>query len=115
MNVLEITFKEDVPDLRNSKVVDLITELSAYGVEVFVHDPVVDAAEARGHYGVELLAWNALPQAEAVIVAVAHRMLRLKPILEYASKLAPGGCFIDVKSHFDAEQLKATGFKVWRL
>lgn len=47
VNVLGITFKEDVPDLRNSKVWDLIVELRAYGVEVFVHDPVADAAEAR--------------------------------------------------------------------
>jgi UDP-N-acetyl-D-galactosamine dehydrogenase len=61
VNVLGITFKEDVPDLRNSKVWDLIVELRAYGAEVSVHDPVAEAGEAMQEYGVELVAWDALP------------------------------------------------------
>jgi UDP-N-acetyl-D-galactosamine dehydrogenase len=115
VNVLGITFKEDVPDLRNSKVWDLITELRAYGVEVFVHDPVADAAEARLEYGVELIDWDSLPQADAVVVAVAHEPLLSKPHASYADKLKRGGCFIDVKARFDGGRLKAAGFAVWRL
>lgn len=115
VNVLGITFKEDVPDLRNSKVWDLITELRAYGVEVFVHDPIADAAEARLEYGVELLGWDSLPQADAVIVAVAHEPLLSKPHSSYGAKLKPGGCFIDVKARFDGSKLNAAGFAVWRL
>ncbi|MBI5907988.1 MAG: nucleotide sugar dehydrogenase [Polaromonas sp.] len=115
VNVLGITFKENVPDLRNSKVWDLITELRAYGVEVFVHDPIADADEARLAYGIELMPWEALPQADAVIVAVAHAALLSKPPLAYVSKAKPGGRFIDVKSRFDVEQLNAAGLKVWRL
>jgi len=115
VNVLGITFKEDVPDLRNSKVWDLITELRAYGVEVFVHDPIADAAEALSEYGIELLAWEALPQADAVVVAVAHEPLLSKPHSSYAEKLKSGGCFIDVKARFDGDRLGAAGFAVWRL
>jgi UDP-N-acetyl-D-galactosamine dehydrogenase len=115
VNVLGITFKEDVPDLRNSKVWDLITELRVYGVEVFVHDPVADAAEARQEYGVELVAWDSLPQADAVVVAVAHEPLLSQSHSAYAEKLKPGGCFIDVKARFDGGRLHAAGFAVWRL
>ena len=115
VNVLGITFKEDVPDLRNSKVWDLITELRAYGVDVHVHDPVADSAEARLEYGLELLGWDALPQADAVVVAVAHAALLSKPHLAYADKLKHGGCFIDVKARFDTDQLNSAGFSVWRL
>jgi UDP-N-acetyl-D-galactosamine dehydrogenase len=115
VNVLGITFKENVPDLRNSKVADLIVELRAYGVEVFVHDPVADAEEARLEYGVELQTWQALPQADAVVLAVAHQALVSRPPSDYAAKVKAGGCFVDVKSQFDADGLSAAGFAVWRL
>jgi UDP-N-acetyl-D-galactosamine dehydrogenase len=115
VNVLGLTFKENVPDLRNSKVADLIAELHAYGLEVFVHDPVADADEARREYGVELLPWGALPNADALIVAVAHQALLAKPQADYVGKLRQGGCFIDVKSQFDADKLSAAGLTVWRL
>ncbi|MDI1243820.1 MAG: nucleotide sugar dehydrogenase [Rhodoferax sp.] len=115
VNVLGITFKENVPDLRNSKVADLITELRAYGVQVFVHDPVADADEARQEYGIELIAWDALPKADAIVVAVAHQALILKPGSAYEAKVEAGGCFMDVKSQFDAAGLSAAGMSVWRL
>ncbi len=115
VNVLGITFKEDVPDLRNSKAWDLITELRAYGVEVFVHDPVADADEARQEYGIELLDWESLPQADAVIVAVAHKAFLSKPQGAYVDRLKQGGCFIDVKARFDSAGLSAAGVRVWRL
>jgi UDP-N-acetyl-D-galactosamine dehydrogenase len=115
VNVLGVTFKENVPDIRNSKVFDLIGELRSYGVEVFVHDPVADAAEARAEYGVELTAWNDLPRADAVVVAVAHDAFVRKPLAEYGQKLVDSGCFIDVKAQFDDAVLRTTGWCVWRL
>lgn len=115
VTVLGLTFKENVPDLRNSKVVDLIAELKAYGVEVAVHDPVADAHEARQTYGLNLLAWDELPQADALVVAVAHRIFCTKSIAEYQDKTRAGGCFIDVKSQFDVAAFSAAGLCVWRL
>src|SRR5207253_130879 len=76
LEVLGLTFKEDVPDLRNSHVIDVINELKSYGVQVFVHDPVPDPEEARNEYGLELVSWDELPKAEAMVVAVAHRQFR---------------------------------------
>ena len=115
VNILGLTFKENCADLRNSKVVDVIEELKSYGVEVFVHDPAAGEEEALRECGVRLQTWEALPRADALIAAVAHR-----PFLELSAedlqrKLVKGGCFIDVKACFDRKSLEAAGMRVWRL
>jgi len=115
INVLGLSFKENVPDLRNSHVIDVINELRTYGVQVFVHDPVADPAEARHEYGLDLVSWEALPRADAMVVAVAHRQFRSMGEELLARKIAKGGCFIDVKSHFNPSALRAAGVNVWRL
>ena len=115
VNVLGLTFKENCPDLRNSKVVDMIHELQSYGVQVHVHDPVADAQEALEEYGLALESWEQLPQAEAVISAVSHHALLLRPLADFQAKVVENGCFIDIKSHFDPHALAAGGLHVWRL
>lgn len=115
VNVLGLTFKENCPDLRNSKVADVIHELRSYGVEVHVHDPVADREDARHEYGLELDAWESLPRADALIVAVAHRQFLAMPLADYLSKVIERGCFIDVKSQFDMKALSDAGLNVWRL
>ena len=113
--VLGLTFKEDCPDLRNSRVIDVIEELRAYGANVIVHDPVADPAEARHEYGVDLVSWDDLPQSAAIVAAVAHREFRERPVSDYVAKLLPKGVVTDVKSQFDAGQFTAKGLTVWRL
>ena len=113
--VLGLTFKENCADVRNSKVVDIIHELASYGVEVHVHDPEADAAEAAREYGVTLTAWDALPRADAVVAAVAHRGFLARSPADLAGRLVAGGSFIDVKSAFDAAALQQAGARVWRL
>src|SRR5471032_1888954 len=115
VNVLGLTFKEDCADLRNSKVGDVINELKAFGVEVFVHDPYADPEEAMHEYGVRLFAWNDLPRADAIVAAVSHRELLNLPVEDLQKKLIKGGCFIDVKARFDQEALEQAGLHVWRL
>ena len=115
INVLGLSFKENVSDVRNSHVIDVINELRAYGVRVFVHDPVADSAEARREYGLELVPWEALPTADAMIVAVPHRQFRNMGEETLRTKITKDGCFIDVKSQFDREALAAAGAHVWRL
>ena len=73
VNILGLTFKENVPDIRNSKVIDVIRELHEFGVETFVHDPVAGADDALHEYGVRLCDWDDLPAADALILAVAHK------------------------------------------
>jgi UDP-N-acetyl-D-galactosamine dehydrogenase len=115
VNVLGLTFKEDVPDLRNSRVIDVINELRTYGMSVYVHDPVSDNAEARHEYGIDLTPWDQLPQAEAIIAAVAHKQLLQIPVRELATKLRANGSFIDVKAKFDIKAINQAGFRTWRL
>src|SRR5471030_518036 len=115
VNVLGLTFKENCPDLRNSKVGDMIHELASYGLQVHVHDPVADAEEAYAEYGIRLASWDQLPRAEAVISAVSHQALIARPLQHYREKVVDGGCFIDIKSQFDPQALRAAGLNVWRL
>jgi len=115
VNVLGLTFKEDVPDLRNSKVIDVINELRSFGVEVAVHDPVAAAADAQHEYGIVLTPWEQLAPADALVAAVSHRVYLERPLGEIISKLSAGGSFIDVKSRFDRSALEQAGMRVWRL
>jgi UDP-N-acetyl-D-galactosamine dehydrogenase len=113
--VLGLTFKEDCPDLRNSRVIDVIHELQSYGARVIVHEPVADADEARHEYGIELTAWDDLPQAAAIVGAVAHKEFKNRPLTDYVGKLQKGGVVTDVKSMFDEASLVSQGVTVWRL
>jgi len=113
--VLGLTFKENCPDLRNSRVIDVVRELQSYGATVHVHDPVAQPEEAMHEYGVKLVAWDALPRAAAMVAAVAHREFRARPVDDYVAKLAPGGLFMDVKCQMAPEALRARGIRVWRL
>ncbi len=113
--VLGLTFKEDVPDLRNSKVVDIIRELQSYGMKVYVHDPIAESDEAVHEYGVALTAWEDLPPAKTVIAAVGHAAYRSMPLDHLTEKLCQGGVFADVKSAYDRAALEKLGYSVWRL
>ena len=115
VTVLGLTFKEDCPDLRNSRVIDVIRELESYGVDVHVHDPIADAEEAVHEYGVTLRGWDDLPQAHAIVAAVAHRAFKNRTTADYIGKMASAAPFIDVKCAFDAPALRAAGASVWRL
>jgi UDP-N-acetyl-D-galactosamine dehydrogenase len=104
-----------VPDLRNSRVIDIIHELESFGIDVDVHDPLASKEEALHEYNVKLSGWDDLPVADAIIMAVAHEEFLDKPLSDYQQKVVEGGCFIDVKSKFDREALCAAGLCVWRL
>ena len=113
--VLGLTFKEDVPDVRNTRVIDVVRELESYGMSVQVCDPVADAAHAQHEYGVQLTPWDKLAQASAMIAAVPHREFLQKTGEQLLGLLVKNGCFIDVKSRFDAAMLRSSGIHVWRL
>ena len=115
VTVLGLTFKEDVPDLRNSRVIDVINELKTYGVNVFVHDPIPTQHEAHEEYGLALTPWEDLPVADAIVAAVAHKEFLQRPLSDFTQKVIKGGAFVDVKSKFDTAALRGLGLNVWRL
>jgi UDP-N-acetyl-D-galactosamine dehydrogenase len=96
-------------------VIDVIRELESYGMTVHVHDPVASPREAWHEYGVELVQWEHLPRANAIVAAVAHDPLVARTPEQIAAKLVPGGLYVDVKARADAAALKARGLQVWRL
>jgi UDP-N-acetyl-D-galactosamine dehydrogenase len=115
VTVLGLTFKENCPDLRNSRVPDIIRELQDYCCDVSVHDPLADAEEAEEEYGLPLVDWDALPAAHAVVVAVAHDAYRSEGLATITSRLAEGGVIMDIKGLLDRAQAAAAGVPLWRL
>lgn len=115
VSLLGLTFKENCPDLRNSKVIDIIRELEEYGIVVQVHDPLADHAEALQEYGISLVELDVMQPAAAVVAAVAHDLYRSWTFAELAPLLSDRPVLIDVKGLFDAPALQAVGIRVWRL
>ena len=118
--VLGITFKENCPDTRNSKVVDIINRLKEYDINPIVSDRWADAQVAKKEYGVDLITWEDIPKADCVIVAVGHSefrsmsMMRLKELFKDDLPVHER-VLIDVKSLYRMDELKASGMRFWRL
>lgn len=120
MVILGLTFKEDCPDTRNSKVIDIINRLKEYEINPIVTDPWADAEVAKDEYGVELIAWDALQKADCLIVAVGHTEYRNLSIMQlkwlFKDNIPDNEkVLIDVKSLYRMDELKASGMRFWRL
>ncbi|WOE41667.1 Vi polysaccharide biosynthesis UDP-N-acetylglucosamine C-6 dehydrogenase TviB [Acinetobacter chinensis] len=116
IGILGVTFKENCPDIRNSKVSDLIREFELWGAQVVVADPWADAEEVRHEYGVELGTVNAENQVDSLVVAVGHEEFRILTPAQLKSYVRCDKPVIaDVKSLFDRNELAAEGFTVFRL
>ena len=117
--ILGITFKENCPDTRNSKVVDIINRLKEYDINPIVTDSWADAEVAKHEYGVELAEWEDIPKADCVIVAVGHKEYRNMSMMQIKElfKDVPDEekVLIDVKSLYRMDELKASGMRFWRL
>ena len=118
--ILGITFKENCPDTRNSKVVDIINRLKEYDIQPVVTDPWADAAVAKHEYGVDLVAFDQIPKADCVIVAVGHNEFRSMSMMQlkslFKSELPDSEkVLVDVKSLYRMDELKAAGLRFWRL
>jgi UDP-N-acetyl-D-galactosamine dehydrogenase len=100
VGVIGLTFKEEVPDLRNSRVPDILAELQSFGIQALVHDPMADHEEAMHEYGVKLVGLEALKDLDALILAVPHRVVTDRGPEYLFNLVAPGGIFVDVKSAF---------------
>jgi len=114
--VVGLTFKENCPDLRNSKVANVVAELEDYGCRVIVHDPLAESDEAQHEYGITLTDWNDLPvDVDALVLAVGHDDYLNKSIEDLLVSLKPGGVVIDVKSALNRKAVINAGYRLWRL
>jgi len=115
VTVLGLTFKEDCPDLRNSRVSDIIEELKTYCCDVSVHDPMAEKAEALHEYDVNLIEWDELEQADAVVLAVGHKQYKLLEVADFKKIMSEDGILMDVKSALNKKQFADDGMEIWRL
>lgn len=117
VGVLGITFKENVPDLRNTRVVDVIEELESYGVNAVVHDPKACRSEASDELGVELCNLDEMQDLSALILAVSHDEFKAMSVEDLKSWFTSpdDALIVDVKGFFDREELKSEGVTYWRL
>ena len=117
--ILGLTFKENCPDIRNSKVEDIIKRLREYGVNPVVVDPWANEKEAMREYGVELKPMEDAADADCIIVAVAHKEFRALSLADIQKLYRPGDAaekiLIDVKGLYPVSQLKESGLRFWRL
>ena len=116
VGILGFTFKENVPDIRNTRVVDIIAELKEYGVSALVHDPEADPAEAMREYGQQLLPMNDFNNLDALILAVAHEKFRALGVAEIRGMFEDSRVtLLDIKGFWQKNVLQEAGFDLWRL
>ncbi|MBU1059302.1 MAG: nucleotide sugar dehydrogenase [Proteobacteria bacterium] len=115
VGILGLTFKEDCPDLRNSRVIDIIQELTDYGIETIVYDPAVSPEEAKKHVDISLTAMDEFKNLGALIIAVPHKEFRDQALDYFTKTLTRGGCLIDVKSMLGISSIEDKNINFWRL
>jgi UDP-N-acetyl-D-galactosamine dehydrogenase len=115
IGIFGLTFKENVPDLRNSRVPDIIRELHQFGLTPLVHDPMADAAEAEHEYDVRFTGLDAFPPLDALVLAVPHRRYLADDARALLGLLKPGGVIVDVKSVLKPGNPDLAGHAIWSL
>lgn len=119
VGILGFTFKENCPDIRNTKVIDIIKELKEYGIEAMITDPIADKIEAKRIYNINLLEFDKLIELDAIIIALAHtqyKELSLKEINElFKIDSEDRNVLIDVKGLFDSKMINTKKYIYWRL
>ncbi len=114
VGIFGLTFKEDVPDMRNSRVPDIVSELKQFGIDPLVHDPIADAEEARKEHGIQLRGIADMTELDGIILAVSHRQFLQDLPDSLCSCLRRGGVLMDVKSAVEPETLP-TDVRYWCL
>lgn len=115
--ILGFTFKENCPDTRNTRVIDIYRELCDYGIEALITDPVADKKEAENEYGIRFADMNALTDLDAVILAVGHDEFKMLSVSEMNHWYKNGTCklMFDIKGILDKTSLENENYKYWRL
>ncbi len=115
--ILGVTFKENCPDIRNSKVIDIVKRLREYGISPSISDPMADAAEVLEEYGIEMIDFQNMREADCIILAVAHTVFRKLSAteLDLMFRVAGNKVLVDVKGIVDKNEAKRFGWQYWRL
>ncbi|NTF50312.1 nucleotide sugar dehydrogenase [Rhizobium rhizogenes] len=115
VGIFGLTFKENVPDLRNSRVPDIIRELHQFGIKPLVHDPMASHGEAEEEYGVRLAALDDFGELDAIVLAVPHKSYLVDGAAEILNLLGENGVVVDVKAALEQSNPRLEGHAVWSL
>jgi UDP-N-acetyl-D-galactosamine dehydrogenase len=115
VGILGLTFKENCPDLRNSKVGDVLKEFKSYGVNLLVHDSMADPQEAQAYYDTSLCTLGDLTELDAIVLCVSHNEYKQLSLADYQKMLNPGAVIMDVKASVNVAEFKQAGMNLWRL
>lgn len=115
IGILGLTFKENLADIRNTRVIDILYELESYHVDVVIHDPIAHETVVKKEYGIDLTSWDSFENLDAVILAVSHDKFKAISIKELSQKLLEPKLVIDVKSMLSHQLSSEENIKVWRL
>jgi len=115
VGILGLTFKENVPDLRNSRIPDIVNELTEFGIQPLVHDPLGNPVEANEEYGISPCEWSELNGLDALIIAVPHRQYLELGVDNLLALVRDGGVVVDVKSVLDPVRIGKRGLLYWSL
>lgn len=115
VGVCGITFKENCPDIRNSRVIDIIKSLKEYGTDISVVDPWAHSHEVQEEYGFSLVSWEDLKTCDAIIIAVSHDQFKKMDISTFLKKMNKPAILFDIKSVFDRDEVESAGALHWRL
>lgn len=117
--ILGVTFKENCPDTRNSKVIDIITHLKEYGIEPVVVDPIADPDEARQEYNIDIVDIKEIKDVDCLVLAVAHDIFKQLTLEDldalYGDFANSEKILIDIKSILDKSKVEKKGYSYWRL
>ena len=114
--ILGFTFKENCPDTRNTKIIDIVTELREYGIEPIIADPTADREEAKHLYGVEFVDMATIKEMDAVVLAVAHEAFQNFSMSDMDTLFGEGKkVLLDIKGLLDRKAYEDAGYSYWRL
>lgn len=115
VGVLGFTFKENCPDTRNTKIIDIVKELNEYGIQPIVVDPVADADEAEKLYGIKFQAMEDLNELDSLIIATSHEEFKALKIKDFDQMFKDEKILVDVKGILDRKEYESAGYCYWRL
>lgn len=113
--IMGLTYKENCPDTRDTRVVEIIHSLKTYGIQVLVNDPVADPIQVKEEYGIDLIEWSDLNDLNAIIIAVSHNKYRRLTKNEFLKKMKTNGVIMDIKEILNKNELSGANVKLWRL
>ena len=117
--ILGFTFKENCPDTRNTKIIDIYKELEEYGITALIADPIADADEAKNIYGIEFVDIDKIKDCDAVILAVAHEQFKTLTMDDFEKMFKSNGnnkkVLIDIKGLLSRNEYENAGYNYWRL